>query len=69
MEKSLVYNIKGESKEIYKNPSIKSSGSIVWCESYVWKRLPKQITLQSLSYNYNEKEQGLVSMVMNLRVL
>lgn len=33
MEKSLVYNIKGQSKEIYKDTSIKSSGSIFWAES------------------------------------
>jgi hypothetical protein len=55
-KKSLVYNIKVESKEIYKNPSIKSSGSIVWPESYVWKLLRKQLTLQSLFYKYKEKE-------------
>jgi len=40
-KKNLVYNIKGESKEIYKNPSIKSSESRVWSESYIWKLLPK----------------------------
>jgi hypothetical protein len=55
MEKSLVYNIKGESKETHTNPSIKSSGSIVWPESYVWKLLLKQLTLQSLFYSYKKK--------------
>jgi hypothetical protein len=68
MEKSLAYNIKVESKETYKNLFIKSSGSIVWPESYVWKLLPKQLTLQSLFYSYKEKRalalhSGLVSMV------